>query len=501
MNRSKARVLRAAMCCLLVALGVSRAEAGPGPIDEPLRWAPADADAVFVLRNGAAARHTALGLAGEQALLGLLVGAEQTRDAWSAFAETLGYTEPEAFDALLGDRFVIVARGFWSVDTPTEWVVVSDIAPAVDDRLRERIARPPRAVIWGMPVFALEQGRFSLLRDARGGRIVIAPTASMKLLKSIAVGMRKDEGEGALAATPAAARIARLGGGDALGLVRFPEQIGGWWGGVAELGDRTAVARLVTAVEAPMAPPAAWSIEAWRALGRESALLFVEQLMDEDEARPQGLDGVFAKINESLDPVLEAGDAERGALVMLPRAEGGLDVGGAMACRDGLAAAAPVDALMQRVVATLGGLAGAPAPGHDFGGMFPKSERRVAIGEAGGAAPVFGAMPIEMVWRFHPDEASDASGWWVGGSSADAHDRLTRAVGSQAPGERGRWLSYGVARPNLLVERIGSTGLPIPSLVRGFGGVATVEWWSWMEAPTEMLGRVEITAMPDPEGF
>jgi hypothetical protein len=493
-----ARVIRAACACVLAACSVARG----GSISEPLAWAPVDTDALVVLRGGASVRTTALGAAGEDAFLGLLAGATQTRDAWGAFAETLGYTEPEAFDALLGQRFVVVARGVWAADTPTEWAVVSDIGLDVDDRIRKRFASPPRELIAGMPVFALEQGRFSLLRMREGetARIVIAPTASAGLLKSVAMAMRKPGGE-SLASLPAPSRIAQLGDGDALGLVRFPEGIGGWWGGVARFEASAASVETVTTLPKPMAPPEAWSLAAWKPLAGEAALLVVERLMAADEAAGPGLGGVFDELGASLGPMIEGGRATHAALLMESREGAGLEIAGAIRGDAALPAAAHVDRFMQGVVSWLGTLAGSPAPGQDFGGILPESARRVEIGAAGGAAPGLGATPIVATWRFHAAAPGSDAGWWIGATGEGARERLEATARAEGiDGERA-WLSYGVARPGELVRQVQATGTPLPNAVRGLAGFASVEWWSWMEGRAEMQGRLRIEASARPAGF
>ncbi|MFG0275157.1 MAG: hypothetical protein ACF8QF_08870 [Phycisphaerales bacterium] len=498
MNRATARLVRAACACVLAACSVARA----GSISEALAWAPADTDAFLALRDGAAVRTTALGGAGEDAFLGLLAGASQTRDAWGAFAETLGYTEPQAFDALLGQRFVVIARGVWSADAPAEWVVVSDIGLDVDDRIRKRFASPPREVIAGMPVFALEKGRFSLLRmrDGETARIVIAPTASAGLLKSVAVSMRRP-GEDALASQPAPARIARLGDGDALGLVRFPEGIGGWWGGVARFEDRAATVEMVTTLARPMTPPAAWTLAPWESLAGGAALLFVERMMPADEATGPGLGGVFDELGAALGPVIEKGRATRTALLVESRKEAGLALAGAIEAERALSAARDVDRFMQGVVSWLGSLAGSPSAGQDFGGILPESARRVEIGKAGGAAPALGATPIVASWRLRPAAPGGEAGWWIGGTDAGARARLEVAATADEAGDGRRpWLSYGVVRPGELIGQVQSTGTPLPNAVRGVSGFASVEWWTWMERPTEMQGRMVIVASPRPGG-
>lgn len=496
MNLRSARTLCAACACLLAAATIEvRAEPAP----DPLAWAPADADAVLVLRDAGSARRTALGRAGAQALRGLLAGAPQTSRAWSAFARTLGYDEEEAFDALLGERFIVVARGIWSPEASDEWAVISEVDPLVERRIRERIASPPRELLFGMPVFALEQGRYSLLSDKSRGksRIIIAPTASMALVHDLAKGMRRP-GEGdALVDTPAAKRVRELGEADAMGWIRFPDEVGGWWGGVARFEEASASVRLVTALRTPMAPPRAWSLKRWRAASRRAALLVVEHLMTEDDARTLGLSGVLDKALGALLPLLERGEATHIAMLAIPREGGGVEVASALRAERPRAIAAETDALLARTATGLGYLASAPAPGHDFGGMLPASARIVRIGDAGGkTAPLLGATPVTLRWRLRLDEEKGAAGWWIAGVGEEAFDAMDKASRPIPAGAEDRpWLSFGVARPRLLLARFQATGPPAPPPLRGFDRFTEIRWSSWMEDREEILSAVEVRAI------
>jgi len=496
MNLRSARTLCAACACLLAAAMIEvRAEPGP----DPLAWAPADADAVLILRDAASARRTALGRAGAHALRGLLAGAPQTSRAWSAFARTLGYDEDEAFDALLGKRFIVVARGIWSPQAADEWAVISEVDPLVERRIRERIASPPRELLFGMPVFALEQGRYSLLSDKSRGksRIIIAPTASMALVRDLAKGIRRPGGGDALAHTPPARRLRELGEADAMGWVRFPDEVGGWWGGVARFEKASASAHLVTALRAPMAPPDAWSLNRWRAASRGAALLVVERLVTEDDAQTLGLSGVLDKALGALLPLLERGEATHLAMLAIPREGGGVEVASAVRAERPRAIAAETDAFLARTATGLGHLASAPSPGHDFGGMLPESARIVRIGDAGGKpAPLLGAAPVTLRWRLHLDEEKGAAGWWIAGVGDGAYGAMDEATRPIPAGPEDRpWLSYGVARPRLLLERFEATGPPAPPPLRGFERFTEIRWSSWMEDPEEILSSVEAQAI------
>ncbi|MEL6741276.1 MAG: hypothetical protein AAFP26_11525, partial [Planctomycetota bacterium] len=115
-----------------------------------------------------------------------LLGA--TMDAWGGLASALGLDPLDAYEQLLGSRAVlglgeaVDREGF---DDPGQrWLVLSRVSEATEGLFRRRLDAQPRERLAGLPVLAIEDGRYRLavVRDGRARPLLLlAPSGAQDL--------------------------------------------------------------------------------------------------------------------------------------------------------------------------------------------------------------------------------------------------------------------------------------------------------------------------------
>jgi len=126
---------------------------------------PADTDMVLVVEKAAELRSSRVGEAAVRFLVDA-AGMGQTRASWTELASELGWSESEMFDRLLGERVVLVARGFGDPAT-ARWALLSDVSTETDRRLKERLQASQRGIDNGHQILSIEKGKFELTSHIR----------------------------------------------------------------------------------------------------------------------------------------------------------------------------------------------------------------------------------------------------------------------------------------------------------------------------------------------
>lgn len=153
---------------------------------------PSSADLVIVADRAAMLRRTTAGRAVQRAFdeLGLT---ENLDAAWPDLAKELRLDTTEAFDELLGRRFVLVVRE--SADGPSEWAAACDVRDEIEARLRRNLRPAARGFVLNHPVFAVEGGRHEIVSIAVGAglpgtrTIVLGEAGRSELVEALVRGL------------------------------------------------------------------------------------------------------------------------------------------------------------------------------------------------------------------------------------------------------------------------------------------------------------------------
>ncbi|MBC7836015.1 MAG: hypothetical protein H7Y88_13090, partial [Phycisphaerales bacterium] len=219
---------------------------------------PRSAELIVVLQDAAGVRATA----GEQLteLLMAWSGTGRAGPKWDALAKSLGWSQEEAFDRLLGQRVIVVIEnltaaldgsaagragegGREAAESPIRWALLTDVSAETDRRLVERLKAAPRALVKGQPVLSIENGRFELAAKRRKGKgandgspvtLIVGPAAHPEVFDTLLEsagggggggGGGKGGPETTLAGTPALHALRRLGPAEAYVLLRLEQSL------------------------------------------------------------------------------------------------------------------------------------------------------------------------------------------------------------------------------------------------------------------------------------
>ena len=128
----------------------------------------------------------------------------------------LGMGEEETFDAVFGSHIALLTRDTNPVGRPSGWTLVCDIDSRTGRILRKELRAAPRTIIKGVPVLAIEDGRFEMAVLSRDGRdrVLLAPQRSMGFLREIATALATGADK-PFATTSPAERLQEMGEGNA----------------------------------------------------------------------------------------------------------------------------------------------------------------------------------------------------------------------------------------------------------------------------------------------
>lgn len=116
-------------------------------------------------------------------LLVALPEVARLRASWASLVKHLGWTGPEAADALVGGACSVVVM--IDAENPDgAWALLTEVSEATERRLRDRLAALPREIVAGHAVLSIEEGAILLtmsrpegLAPGRPVRLVATPSA------------------------------------------------------------------------------------------------------------------------------------------------------------------------------------------------------------------------------------------------------------------------------------------------------------------------------------
>lgn len=514
------------MCIVWAVLPVTpAAQAGPAILDE-ISWLPADIDFVLAVRDMNSVREMPLGQGLTDLVnTGLLIGGAQespTLDAWRSLSRELGFTEEQAFSALLGERFFCASRV--RDDGESDWVMYSRTTSKIARIIRKRLDVSPREIKHNRVLMSLEGGKFRLGSMIEGDHawLMLAPTDRDGLFQQIT----NDDRAPAwleLGDTIPMRELHTLGDGELAVYMTFDGRADhGWFGMVADARFDTVRFRLIADPGKDLPPVEPWSTAMFDEF-RDGALFAHVERLPADNAPlvdPNALDGIGAMLGE-LRNVLEIprrmlGDdlglilGNRFALAVYPKAGDGVALGAGMEASDVKALADPGDAAMRSIIESIRLFYGAEQTAFNFVGALPRAERSITLepsqpGEGHGHQFAMGLPPfgdwVDFTWSFRDTVGQAPMGWWVAGTEGKAFSRasesLTMWIDSETdPGITAPWLILLDAHPAALMEELHRGGVPRPATPTGIAAIDSLTLRTWIDEGGELVvgeGAVRIT--------
>jgi hypothetical protein len=489
------------VCAIVPPLpSASAQQPAPELIDE-LGWLPADVDLVLAVRGMTGVRAMPLGQ-GTTTLVqtGILIGgAGQSRaiKAWRTLSAKLGFDEDEAFDALLGDRFVCATRV--RQGGGHDWVMYSRTTPGIARLVRERLDVAPREIKHDRVLMSLEGGAYRLgsLISGNEAWLMLAPTDRDGLFQQIS-DSKGEPGWAPLGATRPMHEIRSLGDGDlALYMTLGHGENAGWLGVIAGARGDSVTFRMISDPGKALPAVEPWPTTMFDELRDGALLTHIERLPTGEQARAidqahDDAESMWDNIRKLLEiPHRMLGQdlnlilGRRLALSAFPKPGGGISLGIGLEASDVKALATPGDAAMRSMVDSIRSFYDAHEAGFSFVGALPRAKRQITLEtwEKRERLPPFGAsMPI--TWSFRDALGRAPAGWWVVGSDEDAFDRsaeaLTAGDDPNGGGETAPWLMLMEAHPAAIIESLRTGGVQFPEALRGLGAVESIRMRTWI---------------------
>lgn len=514
--------------------------ARPPPAPAWAMQAPGSADVVVEVRDAAKLRGTPIGralndLISRAGLLG------DTRRSWDELAKTLGWQREQAFDQLLGDRFMIVITGSIAKpgSGPARWAVLSRVSEATDRLLIEKLAAAPRQNAAGHQLLSVERGTYELAihrppPGQPGDRVVVlGPRERPELFDQVLRQLNDSPapGESGIFLTSAATTLKELGDADALILVRRElenprdaKAAADPWAAhtaVAVRADDTGISLRCTLCD-PTAADLLNSEAGGPAIDLDAA--FTGALIATSEHQfataafepDSPLTEILAKVRltEPLERALRPGQM---FVVMPSPAPPGLAAGLALRVKDPMGVAREADAFMAGLVRHIEGepRRDGGVQALDFAGVAPLAVRAIPV-DAWGAFARLDWPELWLSWSYAISPARSGleqrdppRGWWVIGAAAGkseeagagralANDLVAQLHAAAPPDEHGRVLSQGVIRPAALAKAVWPGVPDLGSWREVFGRISLVRWRLDASDGGRMEGvvRVELTPAP-----
>lgn len=487
---------------------------------------PADVDLLLAVNGAASWRRGELGPALRQ-VLAPVVGQGEVARAWRRLAEILHLTDEEAFDELVGRRFVLVRRPIGEPGALMDWAVISEVSTKTRRLLADGLRAAPRRIEGGLAVMSVEDGRFWLSAVSGKDRatLLLGPASAPGLFDALSATLGRQHA-GALGDPGPLAELRSLDRqATVLLMSRAPGEDGSWFAASARGEGRTLHASV--AVRSAELSKIVAEIGPWtrRSFDRLEPGCF---FMIEEWRLPALAE--WSALGVPLAPLLAA--AKRAA----PAGEGDWTWGGPRQvlrlapASDALGAltvavqSSDIDADAARGDAAIGALVRALAPGAppdagalDLRGQFPRAWREVDLSDSLGAAwrSLFDDGPM-LVWNSAPDERprldgpgagedapGAAPGWWIAGLGQAEAQRVLEELASHAPRDEHKprpWVALGVLRPRAALEELRRRGVVIPAGIAAaialIGGVDSVHWSLWRSEAGSVLGELSLTVAP-----
>ncbi len=159
---------------------------------------PSDIDIAAMFNNPAEHLLSESGHA-SRSFLGSFGLFAKTRRAWEALAELFETDADGVVKALMAGRVVLLADSLFDESSnpfelinrvDTNWVVMAEVHRDAIDGLLRRLKPVPREIVGGVPVYAIEQGRYALVMLSRPGNdknaldtVMLAPKGARGLLE------------------------------------------------------------------------------------------------------------------------------------------------------------------------------------------------------------------------------------------------------------------------------------------------------------------------------
>ncbi|MCW5755131.1 MAG: hypothetical protein KIT24_10540 [Phycisphaeraceae bacterium] len=475
---------------------------------------PGAARFVLLVDDGALQHRNPAGVSFERAIgeLGDFAG---TAAAWREMADVLELTPEAAFDALLGRRFVLVFAD--GKDGSGEWALLTEVTTSVERRLLRRLRPSPRQIKGGLPILAVENGRFELTSSPRGivhqgaggvATLLMAPASARGLFDSMLPLLSARRAEDALGERVWFGKAREVGAGGVVVLwqgrnapgefvaASFSMVEGGWDG-------------VIQASPSFLLP---W-VDAGRA-GRASGLPAFAGLGNSVVA---GMIGTSDRLTTLLLSMVEGGDA----LMSIPPASSGAGV------RSGVVVRAERGAARGRARSsvTMFRETGDPSRMIAYADRVLSDQAQRTGASPGRPGPTFRGLPGDVVRTVPAGETGrslswcvtacdDASGWWI---AEDAHvvpggmhgptwlRMFSDVLNASERGERpAALLSAGVLRPAGLIDVLAKDvreRTEEMEVLRAAQWVREVTWLAQIGSEGVAQGAVGIRMrMPSPRG-
>jgi len=501
---------------VLALLGVLHSAPARADVYTAAQLVPDSVTFLMVVDDAAGLRASELGPSAE-ALAQALSDFVETSEAWGRLAGQLDLSNEAAFDALLGRRAMLASRT--RADGASEWAVISRISRATEDRLRLRLRPAPRAVVAGLPVLSVENGRFEMVvsRADPESTLVIAPSSNTALFDEIVGSLARGGPERPLGSTGPLRQIRVLGGEPAAMIFARPEADAPSWIAATATSDKASI-QLRFMARFPDAAPGPDSIKPWSITSLDEIAKDAFAMVVDWDALPQALrpadilgdSGVvrelvgLGKAGPQNDPH-GASPKGRSLVALLPSQDGVLDVVVALQSAD-VHALAPIGD--RRIADALAGFGVVDQTRQqarqDFGGAFPEAVRSIDQAGALGPLAVLGFdRGLTLAWTYRaggiPD-GGDAAGWWTIGLGAPSVHRVSAVLARpDNPADRIPWLSRGILRPSALLASFVERQLPLPeSVARVFSRIERVEWKAVLAPDGLIVGDGQIDLVPAP---
>lgn len=502
---------------VLALLVILHAPPARADIYDAARLVPDNVTLLVVIDDAAGLRASELGPPAE-ALAQALSDFVETSEAWGRLAARLDLSNAGAFDALLGRRALLASRT--RADGSGEWALISRVTRATEDRLRLRLRPAPRAVVAGLPVLSVENGRFEMVvsRGDPESTLVIAPSSNPGLFDEIVASLAKGGPERSLGSTDPLRQIRVLAGQPSAMIFARPEADAPSWIAAAATSEKASIKlRFMARFPAPAPGPASikpWSISSLDEIAKDAFALVVDWDALPQMLRPADILSDSGIVRELFglgrmgphNDRQHASPSGRSLVALLPSQSGVLDIVVALQSAD-VHALAPVGD--QRIADLLAGFGvkdqTRQQARQDFGGAFPEAVRSIDLAGALGPLAVLGFdHGPTLAWTYRAGgipEGGDASGWWTIGLGAPSVHRVSDVLARpDNPADRIPWFSRGLLRPSALLASFEARRLPLPdAAARVFSRVERVEWKAVLAPDGLIVGDGQIDLVPAPQ--
>lgn len=465
---SRVKSQRTLMLRFLIILSVCASIAHEAMAGDWLRVAsrvPDNVDALVIVERASELGDGAAGVTLTN-LLTAIVPPATTMDAWRALAGELRLPPDQAFDALLGNRVIFIARQGQNGDY--EWAFESEVDAGVARKLLERLGAKPQAIQHNKAIAIIENGRFQITSERRGecATLLFSPTHSGALFGDLLARM-SNRGLPSLAAVQGFTEASKAAPMDAHAFLflRHFEAPDEWMGLAASVHGDVVKASITATVCEEDLPTTPFSVAQWKALSRGRMVAIVEPL----KALDLPISWALGRLGEGRLEALSLPIDGRIAITIDEAANGGLALSVALETPDVDRLAAVGDSVVAGVA---GQIAAANRTGvstetfSTLGGLFPEAARTIELtardAEGRPQRSPLGAEDFLLTWSYQTTRACpDRCGWWIIAGDRGTHDATARALTAPPRWDPGTEepVSYLQVRPIRLERALRNAGL------------------------------------------